>query len=266
MVAENLFYATNSLADASDIEASNNQFSIRKISTNVDYTETGTLTTNSATGTLDTETGNVSGYAWALSWMDRMSHFYCEVGYDQSNGGTKYTGMNITGGGFGSVIDISTARLTNSSIRLGKALLRYDDLMLTPYVELGTHKWERGVNSGESYANNWLGIGALGQFSPASHWVVTANAMLGGTEGSAISVNSGSGITGFSAALGNSAILNLGLSADYALTQSYHVSIGVDYTGFNYGVSHVVDANGGSLEPDSKTHYSRVKFGLGYAF
>ena len=259
--------ATTSRAGSSDIEASNNQFVIQRISTNVDYMETGKGTTSSTTGTLDTETGNVFGYAMSLSWMDRgVSNLYCEAEYNLSNGGTKYTGMSLNGGVFGSMVNTSSAKLTNFSTRLGKGFLLHDNFMLTPYVELSSHKWDRGVNSGESYSNNWLGIGALGQFSPVSELVFTANALLGNTEGSSISVNSGAGITGFTAALGNSVIFKAGLSADYAFTKNYHGNIGIDYTNFKYHISHVVPVNGGSLEPDSRTNYTLVKLGVGYAF
>ena len=259
--------ATTSRAGSSDIEASNNQFVIQRISTNVDYMETGKGTTSSTTGTLDTETGNVFGYAMSLSWMDRgVSNLYCEAEYNLSNGGTKYTGMSLNGGVFGSMVNTSSAKLTNFSTRLGKGFLLHDNFMLTPYVELSSHKWDRGVNSGESYSNNWLGIGALGQFSPVSELVFTANALLGNTEGSSISVNSGAGITGLTAALGNSVIFKAGLSADYAFTKNYHGNIGIDYTNFKYHISHVVPVNGGSLEPDSRTNYTLVKLGVGYAF
>ena len=259
--------ATTSRAGSSDIEASNNQFVIQRISTNVDYMETGKGTTSSTTGTLDTETGNVFGYAMSLSWMDRgVSNLYCEAEYNLSNGGTKYTGMSLNGGVFGSMLNTSSAKLTNFSARFGKGFLLHENFMLTPYVELSSHKWDRGVNSGESYSNNWLGIGALGQFSPVSELVFTANALLGNTEGSSISVNSGAGITGFTAALGNSVIFKAGLSADYAFTKNYHGNIGIDYTNFKYHISHVVPVNGGSLEPDSRTNYTLVKLGVGYAF
>ena len=259
--------ATTSRAGSSDIEASNNQFVIQRISTNVDYMETGKGTTSSTTGTLDTETGNVFGYAMSLSWMDRgVSNLYCEAEYNLSNGGTKYTGMSLNGGVFGSMLNTSSAKLTNFSARFGKGFLLHENFMLTPYVELSSHKWDRGVNSGESYSNNWLGIGALGQFSPVSELVFTANALLGNTEGSSISVNSGAGITGFTADLGNSVIFKAGLSADYAFTKNYHGNIGIDYTNFKYHISHVVPVNGGSLEPDSRTNYTLVKLGVGYAF
>lgn len=229
--------------------------------------ETGTSTTSTTTGTLDTESGNVPGFALSLSWMDRgENHFYAEAEYDQSNGATKYIGMNASGGPYGSVVSSSSVTLANFSGRFGKAFLLHDNFMLTPYAELASHKWYRGVNSGENYVNNWLGVGALGQFSPVSELVVTANVMLGGTEGSSISVNSGPGLTGFSVPLGNSVIYKLGLSADYAFTKNYHANAGVDFMNFKYGISHIVPVNGGSLEPDSNTNYTVFKLGVGYAF
>ena len=259
--------ATTSSAGSSDIESSNNQLIIQKLLTHVDYMETGTSATSTTTGTLNTESGNVPGFALSLSWMDRgESHFYAEAEYDQSNGATKYIGMNANGGTFGSVVSSSTATIANFSGRFGKAFLLRDNFMLTPYAELASHKWYRGVNSGENYVNNWFGVGALGQFSPVSELVVTANLMLGGTEGSSISVNSGPGLTGFSVSLGNSIIYKVGLAADYAITKDYHANAGVDFMNFKYGISHVVPVNVGSFEPDSNTNYTVFKLGLGYAF
>ena len=51
-----LTFAAAAFAGTSDIKASNNQFGIQAISTNVDYTETGGVF-GVPPGTLDTETG-----------------------------------------------------------------------------------------------------------------------------------------------------------------------------------------------------------------
>ena len=252
---------TTSFADTSDIEVSNNQLVIQKTSTYVDYAET------QAGETLDTEAGNVLGYCISSSWLNRGgNNLYFEIEYDQSNGKTNYTGMSSGGGAFGSVVNTSSAWLTNFSGRFGKAYPLSEDFMLTPYAELGSHKWDRGVNGGETYSNNWLGVGVLGQFSPVNKVVFSANALLGGTEGSSISVKSGAGLSGFSISLGNSVVYKFGLIADYAFTKKLHGNAGVDYTSFKYGVSHTVPVNGGSLEPDSQTNYTLIKLGVGFAF
>ena len=137
--------------------------------------------------------------------------------------------------------------------------------MLTPYLELGSHQWDRGVNSGETYTHNYYGIGALGQYSPVSKLVLSANVLYGTTYGSYIKVN---GPFGFSGGLGDSTLNKFGVAADYAFTKNFHGNVGVDYMSFKYGMSSVYPVGGGFVawEPASKTTYTMVKVGLGYAF
>jgi hypothetical protein len=270
-----LFSATT-FAGTSEIRASNNQISIQTISTTVDYTETGNGTLGTSTGTLDTESGEVPGSAVFLSTMTAVDNRYFEAQYDHSKGHTTYTGA-FMGGTFGSVASNSTALLVNYSARFGKGFVIdkigpetiLDPFMLTPYVEVGRHKWDRGVNYGETYTNSYFTLGTLWQFSPAgSALVLSANVMLGTTFRSNIVVNSGPGLAGFSGALGKSTIYKGGLAADYAFAKHFHGNVGVEYTSFGYGMSAVYPAGAGFVqwEPDSRTNYTTLKLGLGYAF
>lgn len=264
-------------ADTPDILAANNQIAARSISTNVNYTETGNGILGTQTGTLDTETGAVPGYALSVSamhdWLLGNDYFAAE--YDYSSGHTNYAGALCTPAGvcgaYGSYLGTSSAVLSNFSFRYGSGFSLKDEFMLTPYAEFGHHEWDRGVNYGEIYTHNWLGIGALGQYSPARKLVLTAEAMIGETVGSYISVNAGPGFSGFSSSLGNSTLYKVGISADYAFARHLHGNIGFDFTGFKYGMSaiHPVVINGinnVAWEPDSKTNYTALKAGLGYAF
>jgi hypothetical protein len=262
-----LMFSANSLADISDIKAANNQAVIQTISTNVNYTETGNGIFGSQTGTLDTETGSVPGYALSISTMIGRETEYFAFEYDHSSGNTNYTGA-LQGGTFGSIVSTSGAVLTNYRLRAGNGYGLNDKFMLTPYLELGVHEWDRGVNYGETYTHKYFGIGALGQFSPVYKLVLSANAMAGKTFGSYITVNSGPGLNGFSGSLGNSTLYRAGLSADYAFMEHFHGNIGVDYTSFSYGMSGVypVGSNTVAWEPDSKTNYTTLRLGVGYAF
>jgi hypothetical protein len=263
------------LADTSDIKASNNQVGIQYVSTYVDYTETGNGTLGSATGTLDTETGAVPGFAISASIMNDslLGNDYFEAEYDYSSGHTDYIGALCTASGcgaYGSYTGTSGAVLTNLSFRYGSGIMLNEQFMLTPYAELGFHEWHRGVNTGETYSHDWLGIGALGQYSPVRKLVLSANILVGQTFGSYITVNPspGSGGGGFSGSLGNSDIYRLGISADYAFMERFHGTIGIDYTSFSYGMSSIYPVGGGSVawEPDSKTNYTTARVGLGYSF
>lgn len=253
-------------AGTDDIKSSNNQIGLQFISTNVDYTETGNGRLGTHTGTLDTEKGNVPGFAVSASAMKdvMLGNDYFQFQYSQNHGSTNYVG-SLMGGNFGSVTATSSAKLADVSLRYGKGYEVGHDAMLTPYFELGNHRWERGVNQGETYTNYWYGIGALGQVSPIAKLVLSANALIGKTDSANIKV---SGNSGFNTTLGNSTLYRLGLGADYAITKNFHANIGVDYTSFKYGISNTNNIGGGFVawEPDSKTNNTSYKAGVGYAF
>jgi hypothetical protein len=269
-----LAYSTTAMADISDIRASNNQYGFQVILTNVDYTETGNGQFGSPTGTLDTENGKVPGYSVFVSMMKDwwLGNDYIEAEYDYSSGNTDYVGGFIgpPATPYGSVFGTSSATMINYSARYGKGYVVNDGLMLTPYAELGSHEWDRGVNRGETYTHDYFGIGALGQYSLTSKLVLSANVMAGETYGSYITVypTPGPGGGGFSGSLGNSALYKVGIAADYALVENLHGNIGVEYSSFKYGISAVypVDAAYVAWEPDSKTNYTTIRIGMGYAF
>jgi len=177
----------------------------------------------------------------------------------------------ISGGTLGSVVGTSTASLVDYSARFGKGLTLDGQSMLTPYVELGHHEWDRGVNNGEIYTHYYFGVGCLGQYSPANELVLSGNALLGRTFNSNVVVNSGPGFSGFAGALGDSVLYRVGVSADYAFTKQLHGSVGVDYSSFNYGMGPITPVvingvNSVAWEPDSKTKYTTFKIGIGIAF
>jgi hypothetical protein len=274
MVIAGLSGISSAIADTSDIKTSNNQVGFQLISTNVDYTETGNGILGSQTGTLDTERGPVPGSAVSISAMKDLwlGNDYVEAEYDYSSGNTEYVGglLGPHPTPYGSVVSTSGATLTNYSARYGVGFMDDGQTMLTPYLEFGHHEWDRSVNAGERYTNDYFGIGVLGQYSPASRLVLSANVMLGKTFTANITVNptSGAGGGGFSGALGNSVLYRIGAGTDYLFAQNLHGTIGVDYTSFKYGISALYPVGGNYVawEPDSKTNYTTVRIGLGYGF
>lgn len=262
-----LMLSTSAFAGTSDIVASNNLFGVQYRSTNVNYTEVGNGIFGTQTGVLDTETGPVGGFGLTLSSMTGPGHAYVHGEFDLATGSTTYTGA-FQGGAFGSVVGMSSATLTDYSLRFGAGYALHEQFMLTPYLELGHHKWNRGVNFGETYTHYYYGIGLLGQYSPANLVVLSANAMVGRTVAPYIDVTSGPGFNGFAGSLGSSALSRIGLAADRAFTPNIHGTIGIDYTSFKYGMSAIFPVGGGFVawEPDSTTHYTTVKIGLGFAF
>lgn len=260
--------SANAFANTTDIKASNNQVGIQATSTHVDYTETGNGMLGSSTGTQDTENGNVPGFALSLSVMKDwwLGNDYLELGYSRNKGDTNYVGGAADGSTpYGSIVGQDGAVIEDYHLRYGKGFVFGNQVMLTPYFEIGHHSWDRSVNAGETYANRYYGIGVLGQYSPVRKLVLTANLFGGGTYGSNIDV---SGAGGFSGSLGNSGLFKAGLAADYAFTQHLHGNVGVDYTSFKYGMSALYPQGNGyaSFEPDSTTNYTTLKIGLGYAF
>jgi hypothetical protein len=245
------------VADQTDILTANNQIQLQAISTHVDYAE------HDQFGILDSERGDVPGFGISYSAM-WGNNYYLQLQYSRNNGDTRYVGQALIGGtGYGSVVDRSGATITDYSARLGRGFVLTDRMMLTPYGELGHHRWERGVNEGETYTHDYFGIGALAQYSPVPKLVLTANLLAGRTFNAHIDV-AGSAPYAFSASLGNADLYKAGIAADYAFTQNFHGTLGLDYTSLDYGDSAV--SSGGFYEPDSRTRNTSINVGIGYAF
>ncbi|ABR91267.1 Hypothetical protein mma_1786 [Janthinobacterium sp. Marseille] len=256
----------SALAQIQEIKSSNNQIGFQGISSYVDYKETNDGRFGTTVGTLNTEKGWVPGFAVSASAMQDwlFGNDYLQFQYSRNKGHTDYTGSLLTGGAFGSAVQQNDATLIDYSLRWGKGFSVNQAMMLTPYLELGRHEWKRGVNQGETYTNNYYGIGALAQYSPMPRLVLSANALIGRTSGADISVG---GPLGFNGSLGNSNLYKVGLSADYAFSQRFRGNVGLNYSAFKYGASANYPVGGTvTWEPDSRTRYTTISAGVGYAF
>lgn len=257
LASSSAFAATGNV---SAIDSANNQFSVSYISTDVNYTETGNGILGTSTGTLDTESGYVGGYALSLGYT--LDANYLRLKYSQNTGHTHYIGQLQSGGGYGSVVGSSGATMYDYSLRYGYGFDMNSLARLTPYLEIGHNEWDRGVNAGETYKHNYYGVGILGQYSPIDNLVLSANAMIGRTTDSHIDV-----VGSFSGSLGNSELYMYGINADYAISQKWHVNAGIDYTEYKYGMSALYPYGSGyTWEPDSKTKNTTYSIGVGYAF
>ncbi len=262
-------FPVSAFADISAIEEANSQLVVRSISTNVDYIEIGNGRLGTTVGTLDTETGPVSGIALGVSAMGDVlfGHDLLKAEYDYSSGHTDYIG-SYQGGTYGSVVQTSGAVLSNYLLRYGAGFELGRSAMLIPYLETGHHSWDRGVNYGEFYTHRYYGAGVSGQYALGSRLVLSLEAMYGRTSESAIVINGGGGYSGFTAPLGDSVLHKAGMAMDYALSPILHISLGVEYVAFDYGISptYRTSATTVSWEPDSRTKYTILKFGLGQSF
>ncbi len=256
-------------AGSNDIRDANNQVGAQVIATHVDYTETGSGVMGTRTGVLDTEKGRVPGFALFASGMWGPDNSYLQGQISRTSGHTNYLGAPITGGAYGSASGSSSATLWDASARFGTGLRVHDGTMAIFYLELGGHEWYRGVNSGETYRHAYGGLGLLGQFSPVSGLVFSANALIGKTYRPHISVG---GPYGFSSDLGKANIYKAGLVVDLALTRHIHINAAIDYTHFRYRMGNIVATNlgGGTTlyqwEPDSLSNYVTGRAGLAYSF
>lgn len=258
------FLVIPAYAATQDIKSVNNQVGLQLTTIDVDYLE------KENGEKLDSEGGHVPGFSLSLSLMRDVffTNDYFHVEYSRNKGHTDYVGQYLDGGaGYGSLKDNSKAKMTDYSFRYGKGFELADSFMLTPYVEIGQHEWERGVNDGETYKNKWWGLGVLAQYSPIQRFVVGVDAMLGRTFDSKIDVK---GPFGFNDSLGKSDIYRIGISGDYAITEHIHANAGIDYVNYKYGKSgfNEVEADPGFLyyEPNSKTENTTFKIGVAYSF
>jgi hypothetical protein len=274
LITAGIFVSCNSMADIKDIKATNNQISLKSISTNFDYTETGDGRLGTKMGTLDTESGDVPDYMLSESISKDLlfKNDYLGIDFIKTNGSTNYVGAPMDGSSnYGSVHSTSGSQTIDLAVRYGKSYEISNSSSLTPYAELGYHKWLRSVNAGETYSHKHYGVGALAQFSPVRDLVLSANAMIGKTFDSNILANKiYPYFSSLSENLGDSTIKKFGIAADYAFTKNFHGNVGINRTNFEYGAS-VTANNTGTLggyiwEPASKTTLTNIEVGLGYAF
>jgi hypothetical protein len=262
--------SSTSFATEQTIIDSNNQFSAKFVLKKLAYEENGTGIFALSGQLLDTEKGYIPGYGLGISFMGKalLDKDYLDIEFSHSIGHTDYIGSIIgSGAGFGSATDTSSARILDLSGRVGEGFSVGQNFMLTPFLELGYHKWARGVNAGETYTHNYWGGGLLAQTSIGNKFVLSLNGMIGRTFSSQIEVF---GTTGFTGDLGNSINYRFGASVDYAVTKMVHFSFGVDHTRFKYGISKLFPVPGfpGFVqgEPESKSRYTVFNAGVGLAF
>lgn len=264
-----LVFSAPAFAAIKDIEAANNQFSAQFHSRDMDHTET-------ANGTvLDTEDARLPGYGFAASimrdlWLGRD---FLEAEYSSFHGESNYIGSTIGNPAYGSLTGKSGARIEDASLRYGNGYVIDSETMVTPYGELGYHKYRRTIGNGtpaaylETYTHYYYGIGVMGQVTPGDGVVLSANVLIGRTVAPGITVGLPAPF-GFSAGLGSSTLYRVGAAVDYALAPRLHASLGVDYMSWKYGASasHAAGFGIPLYEPDSRTNNATIKTGIGYSF
>lgn len=258
-------FAARSTTAPSDIIAANNQYTLYLQNSKLDYAETGG-SNGAAAGLLDTENGNVAGVGLSATSMSNLwlGNDYLQFDFNYSNGHTDYVGSYLSSNaGYGSLQSSSSANIYNYDVRYGKGFTVLKQSMLTPYIEMGHHRWDRGLSSvqEETYSHNYAGIGLLMQTVPVNKLVLSADLLYGHTFQSQITTNQYS-LT--DAALGNSSYKRYGFGADYAFSQRFHGKISYSHESYSYGISDM--NNYGYYEPNSSTKNTVYRVGIGYAF
>lgn len=264
-----LIFSQAAFADMRDIESANNQISVQFQSREMDHIETlnGAL--------IDSEDAKIAGYGLSASAMKDLwlGHDLFVLQYSSFSGESRYVGSTIGNPVYGSLTGKSGAKVNDFSFSYGNGYMVDSLLMVTPYAELGYHKYNRTVGNGapgsylEIYSHYYFGIGVLGQILPADKVVMSANALIGRTFRPMVDVGLPAPF-GFAARLGSSALYRVGASIDYAFTDSIHASLGVDVTSWKYGASASQAVGSGIFlyEPDSKSSYTTFKAGMGFSF
>lgn len=251
------------------ILVANNQISLDAVGNHLDYREVTPVSP-----VLDSEKGAQPGLqitGSAMFDLSTISNIYVMGQFTWANGKTDYWAPHSPLGGPVSLQD--NAEFKDVDFRFGRGIDVVENWMLTPYIGVGLHTWDRDISNAlgpfgyhEKYGHGYAGPGLLVQHAASERVVLAGYALVGSTFDPSMKVsrNGGAPITPRTYSLGTSVIYKAGISADFALTPQWHLNLGADYTTFNYGASSL--APDGTKEPDSKTQIWTVKGGLGYSF
>ena len=178
-----LVLSAPAFADINDIKSANNQVGIQLITSDIDYKEKLSDGT-----TANTEKGYVPGFGLSISAMKDLllGNDYFLAKFSRLDGKTNYTGQyNLGGYNIGDASQKNDAEFLDLNLRYGKGFELTNNFLLTPFVELGYHRWDRGLGdscasgiirgcaSKEKYKNNYYGIGGLAQSSITKELTLT---------------------------------------------------------------------------------------------
>ena len=295
-----LFLSLSTQAEIKNISAANTQIGLQFVTTNLNYTEKSIEHIKA-----DTEQGFVPGFGTNLSVMKDLvfGNDYLAFQFSKLNGTTDYIGATNTqytppqgpgilsytpASNYGAVHQTDSAEMLDFSGKIGKGFEVSNSILVTPYLEVGHHEWNRHLNnnlsnisayrynisSNEDYNNYYAGFGTMGQITPINNLVITANAMVGGTFSPIMTATgSPSVLSAIGPApstknyvLGASVVYKVGLSFDYSIYKNFHANAGAEFSAFDYGKSDSTSTIPSSYEPASQSNYTTGKTVIGYSF
>jgi hypothetical protein len=210
----------------------------------------------------DSEHGWLPSLAVGASYLTSQD-FYFALDGAANFGNAHYNGSILdTNTGFFDIPFQDTTREVVSTVdgKAGKAIALSNEVMLTPYAEVGFRYWHRDLGQGqtENYQNFDAQAGLMVQVSPINKLVLMGYGSVGPTFAARMRT------AGEDYYLGGSGMYKVGGKVAYGLTPRLDVFTTVDYDAFRYGESPLLAD--GSLEPSSKTEETTVRVGLGYHF
>lgn len=244
---------------AGSIDQVNNTVSVDVGTSYLNYTETYNGVPK------DSEKGTVATLGFSV--IKELGDVYASVEGSRSDGNVQYTGGNVyTGQAIGFRHEVRTYDIDG---KLGFALIKNDNVQVTPYASIAYHHWYRPLNAydNEVYTNYADGLGVIGQFA-SGPWVTTVDVGVNDTfhaqnveSGLAVYVRSGGQTAQTSYYLGG----RVGETASVKVSRllgkhSVFAQLGVNRS--QYGVSAVNSF--GFLEPDSTTVTTNLT--VGFAF
>ncbi|MDA8384573.1 MAG: hypothetical protein M0037_16240 [Betaproteobacteria bacterium] len=242
---------------------------------------------------LDTENGALRGGELGLSWMGALRMpvrvhrhagvvrgFYLHVAYRETAGGLHYDGalQTLQGQVLESLHNTSRARFKDGIFRLGQGFVPSAQVLLTPYLELGLHEWDRTLSGEwgyqETYRNAFYGLGVRVQYAAGARWILSGAVAAGRTADARITVDMArAGLGQTTMRLGPAPYYRAEIGADVALGRRLHAFAKLAYSRFEYGASSQGWLYSGTtylamvmVEPSSTTAIASCALGLRYTY
>lgn len=178
-------------------------------------------------------------------------------------GDTKYHGYALDDGNWVPATGKTDYDSLDFALKIGKGFAVAPAAQITPYLTVGTRKWDRDQTAEGSYlekhSNSFWGVGALFQYAVDTKLVLSAEASYALNNSSKVNWVTGGDIY----EMDNKGTTKLGFGATYRVTPQLSVFADYAWTQTKFGTSPIVN---GYAEPASTTKTQRVNVGVAYNF